>query len=309
MLVVIHAEELGFFGGTEVKTRDKVDCLGDKSRHDKRISHSGADVGDLNVQLLIVVVDKAAGNFLVDTVQANDVIGSKEAVENQTHNASKSVFSEYIESVVDADNELDLSAEVTNNSSNDSENDAGPWRDITRSGSSGNETRNSTGTPADERPLLGQTVIEKRPGHGRKHGCETRVPARHGSTKVGAESRSAVEAEPAEPEEDGTDGDQGDVVRTEVEHHLLVTSAKNPRISQSRNTGTDLDGATTSIIHYSVLKGPAVHVPSPAAERAIDQCRPDKNEDHCRNNATPFGGGSNNQGCGYAEELHLSYRG
>lgn len=306
VLVIVHAKKLGFFGGAEVKTRDKVDALGDESRHDERISHGGANIGNLNVQLLIVVVDKAAGNFLVDTIQADDVISSKETVEDQTDNASESVFSEYIESVVDANNELDLGAEVTNNSSNDSENDAGPGRDITGSGCSGDETRDGTGTPADERPLLGEAVIEKGPGHGRKHGCKARVPARHGGTKVGAESRSAVEAEPAEPEEDGTDGDQRDVVRTEVEHHLLVTAAEDPRISQSRDTGSDFDGTTTSIIHHSVLESPSIDVPSPAAQRAVDQCRPDEDEDHCRDNATTFGGGSNNEGCGYAEELHLS---
>lgn len=57
---------------------------------------------------------------------------------------------------------------------------------------------------------------------------------------------------------------------SEVHHHLFVSAAKDPGISESRDTGTDLDRDTASIIEDSILESPAVGVPYPVSHGAVD---------------------------------------
>lgn len=201
--------------------------------------------------------------------------------------------------------QLTLGGKVTGDTGNNTENDAGPGVDETRGRSSSDETRDGTGAPADHGPLASQTEIEETPGHGSEHGSQARVPASHDSTEVGTESRATVESEPAEPEEDGTEGDEGDVVRAEVHHHLLVAAAEDPRVGQSRHTGTDLDGDTTSVVEDTVLETPAVGVPHPVSERAVDEGGPAEDEDHARNDATALGNGTDREGTSDSAEHHL----
>ncbi len=233
MLVIIHTEKLSLLRGTELQAGNHVDGLGDDGRHNKGVGAAGHNVSDLDVEKLVVLVEEAAGDASVDTIQADDVIGSEEGVEDQTDNAADSVFSEHIEGVVNANEELELGAKIASNAGDNTESNAGPWGDETGGRSGGDETRDSAGTPADERPLLGEAVIEQAPSHGGKHGSQARVPASHGSAEVGAESRATVEAEPAEPEEDGAKSNERNVVRAEVKHHLLVTPTEDPGVGES----------------------------------------------------------------------------
>lgn len=47
VLVVVHAEELGLLGGTELQAGDEIDDLGDGGGHDKSVRTRGHDGGDL----------------------------------------------------------------------------------------------------------------------------------------------------------------------------------------------------------------------------------------------------------------------
>lgn len=114
-------------------------------------------------------VDEAS----VHAIQANDVVRTKESVENESDHSTDCVLGEDIEGVVDANQEFDLGSEVTADTGDHAEDDGCPWRKETGSRSSGHESRDGTGAPADERPLLGQAEIEEAPGHGGKHGSQT----------------------------------------------------------------------------------------------------------------------------------------
>ncbi len=107
-LVVIHTEKLSLFGSAQVQAGDLVDDEGEDGGHDEGVACACYDVGDLDVQLLPVVVEPAAGDDTgADTVKANDVVGCKEAVKDETDHSGKAVFGEHVHTVVDADPELD----------------------------------------------------------------------------------------------------------------------------------------------------------------------------------------------------------
>lgn len=150
VLVVIHAEKLSLGGSTEVKAGNEVDGLGDESRDDKGIAAAGKDVDNLLVELSPVAVEEATLNAHVDAIQADDVVGGEESVENKTDDATDGVFGEHIESIINAEVELDLGAKVAGNASNDTKQNTGPGSDDTGSGSGGDEARDGAGAPADE---------------------------------------------------------------------------------------------------------------------------------------------------------------
>lgn len=305
VLVIVHTEELSLLGGTELQAGDQIDELGDDGGHDESVGGAGDDGSDLPSEENVVAVEETTGEAGVDAVEANNLAGGEEGVEDETDHAADTVLSEHIEGVVDAEEELDLGGKIAGDTGNDTENDGCPGVDETGSGSSSNETGDGTRAPADHGPLAGQAVIEETPSHGGEHGSEARVPAGHGSAEVGTKGRAAVESEPSKPEEDGAEGDERDVVRAEVHHHLLVTSAEDPGVGESRHAGTDLDGDTTGVVEDAVLEGPAVGVPNPVCERAVDEGSPEEDEDHAGNDAATLSNGADGKRTSDGAEHHL----
>lgn len=198
-----------------------------------------------------------------------------------------------------------LGGEVANHTSSDTENDAGPRGQETRSGRSSDETRDSTGAPADHGPLASQAPIEENPSCGSEHGSDVGVPAGNDSAEVGTEGATTIEAQPTKPEEDGAEGDEGDVVGAEVEHHLLLAAAKDPGIGERRKTGDNLDGTSASIVQHTPLESPAVDVPHPACNGAVYDRGPEEDEDHHGNETSAFGDTSDDNGGSDGAELHL----
>lgn len=94
-------------------------------------------------------------------------------------------------------------------------------------------------------------------------------------------------------------------MRTEVEHHSLVATAKNPRVGESRHAGTNLDGAASGVIENTVLEGPAVGVPGPAGDGSVDEGGPEEDEDHAGNDSAALGGGTSSEGGSNGAEHHL----
>jgi hypothetical protein len=304
-LVVIHTQKLGLFGSAKVESGDLVDDPGDGGTDDERVGGDGGDVGDLHVELLPVVLDPSTRNTVVDTIETDNVRGSKDAVEEETDHTSNTVLSEHIHSIINTNPELDFGCKVAHDTSSDSENNRCPRSDETRSGSGSDKTRDGTGTPTDHGPLTGKSPIEDDPSDGSEHGSQVGVPAGHGSTKVGTEGGTTVEAQPTEPQEDGTEGDERDVVRTEVEHHLFLASSENHRVGKSRHTRTDFDGTASCVIEDTPLEGPSVGTPNPASDRAVDESSPEEDEDHAGNQATTLSDGTNDNGSSNSTELHL----
>jgi len=288
-----------------MQTRNNVDDLGNDGRHDERVRGGGDNIGDLDVQKLPVMVEPAASDASVNTIQTDNVIGSEEGVEEQPDDSADAVFSPHVERVIDSNQELNLGSKIAAYAGDNTQDNAGPGRDKSGGRRGGDKSRDSARAPADEGPLLGEAVIEEAPSHGRKHGSQARVPAGHGSAEVGAKGRATVESQPAEPEEDGAEGDEGDVVGAEVEHHLLVTSTEYPGVCQSRSSRSDFDRSTTGIVQDAVFEGPSVGIPRPAGQGAVDESRPEECKDHAGDNATTLSCSANNESCRDTAELHL----
>lgn len=107
VLVIVHTQELGLLGSAELEARDEVDCLSNESRDDKGICAGGDNGSDLPAHDNVVSVKETANERAVHTVEANDLVGGEEAVEDEADNATDVMLSEDVEGIVDADEELD----------------------------------------------------------------------------------------------------------------------------------------------------------------------------------------------------------
>jgi len=144
-LVVIHTEELSFLRCAKVQTRDEVDSVGEDSADGERVRDASNDVSELDVELLPVVFDPTTGvEASVDTVEADDVAGSEDAVGEETDHSSDAVLSEHVKGIVDLDPELDLSSKIAYYTGNDAKNDAAPGGDETRGRGCSNEARDTS---------------------------------------------------------------------------------------------------------------------------------------------------------------------
>jgi hypothetical protein len=94
-------------------------------------------------------------------------------------------------------------------------------------------------------------------------------------------------------------------VGAEVEHHLLLATSENHRVSQSGATRDDLDGTTTSVVKATPLEEPAVYVPGPVCDGAVYDCGPKPDKYHHGNKTTTFGNATNDNSSSYSAELHL----
>jgi hypothetical protein len=106
-LVVVHAEKLSLFGGTQLEAGDLVDDEGEDGADSEGVDGDGDDVGDLLVDGRGGAGDGASCDSVVDAVEANDVVGGKDAVEEESNHSGDSVLSEDIERIVNLDPELD----------------------------------------------------------------------------------------------------------------------------------------------------------------------------------------------------------
>ena len=298
VLVVVETDELGLLTGAEVQARDQVDQLGDDDRHDERVGGTGHDVGDLDVKLPVILVDESSRDLAVDAVEADDPVVGEEGVPHETNHAADRVFGEHVHGVVDADEHFHLGGKVADDAGDDAEGDGRPRGDEPGGWGGGNEAGDCAGAPADQGPLSRQAEVKQRPRHCGKGGSETRVPASNDGAEIGAEGGTTVEAEPPEPQQNGAEGDEGYVVGTEVHHHPLVAPPENQGVGHGRHTRNYLDWPASGIVEDAIVEGPAIGIPHPACDGAVDEGGPEEHEDHGGEHAAAFGNGASDESGG-----------
>jgi hypothetical protein len=106
-LIVVHAKNLAFFCSTQTEERNNIDDLGEDSGHNEDVCGASADVGELDIELLVVVLDPTTWNGGVNTVKGDERCIRKEAVGEKSEDATDSVLSEQIESVINTNQILD----------------------------------------------------------------------------------------------------------------------------------------------------------------------------------------------------------
>lgn len=107
-LIIVHSEEFGFFCCAELETWDGIDTVSDDCGHNKGVGCAGYNVGDLDVQLLPVAVDEATGDDAgIDSIQSDNVIGTKERIEDEADHAGETVFCHHVHTIINVNPELD----------------------------------------------------------------------------------------------------------------------------------------------------------------------------------------------------------
>jgi hypothetical protein len=106
-LVVVHAQEFSFFGGAQLEAGDLVDGEREDGANGEGVGGDGYYVGDLLVDGGGSAGDGAALDTVIDTVEADDVVGAENAVEEESDHSSDTVLSEHIERIVNLDPEFD----------------------------------------------------------------------------------------------------------------------------------------------------------------------------------------------------------
>jgi len=111
-LGVVDAEDLGLLASAEPQAGDEVHDEEDDRGADEAVEAAREGVGQLVADLDPVVVDPAAGDDL-DVVQVGNIVGSEEGGAHVAHQASDAVHGEDVQSVVDAQDELELGGVIS----------------------------------------------------------------------------------------------------------------------------------------------------------------------------------------------------
>ena len=90
-----------------MQSGDLVDDKCEEGRHDEGVAGAGDDVDYLDVKLSVVVVDPAAiDDAGIDPIKANDIVGCKKTIEDETDHASDTVLREDVHAVINTNPEL-----------------------------------------------------------------------------------------------------------------------------------------------------------------------------------------------------------
>ena len=231
--------------------------------------------------------------------QGSGNLRGKETGKQVSDDTTNTVLSEHVETLIDADEELDLRSKIASDTTDNAEDESRPGRDVAGSGSDGDETSNDTRAETNRAPLLLKTVIEQNPGQSTGAGRDVGDNASHDSTVVGGESATTVEAEPTNPEENSSEHDVGDVVGTVRKTGVLaVTSAlsEHEGVREGGSTRADMDRGATSEVETAHEQGPTIGVPGPVGNRIVDNRCPDEDENIGGKHAAAVGGSANSEG-------------
>ena len=156
--------------------------------------------------------------------------------------------SKYIESIVAAEEVLQLRGIVACNATAHTENDGSPGRHKARSRRDGNQSSNNAGAEAHSRPFSFQAVVNKAPGDASNASRKVGNNGSHYGTEVSRKSRASVETKPSHPEEDGSDDNVGDVMGAVVKFLCTVAPSlsEHVRVSQRCATRRDMNGSASS---------------------------------------------------------------
>ena len=112
-----------------MESGELVDGEADDGGDDESVCGDSDNVGDLDVELLIVVVDEAALDTVVHAIEADDVVGAEQAIEEEANHAGDAVLGEYVHCVVNVDEVLYLGAVIADSARDDSQEDAAMGHD------------------------------------------------------------------------------------------------------------------------------------------------------------------------------------
>lgn len=165
-----------------------------------------------------------------------------------------------------------------------------PEGDETGSRSDADETSNGTGAGSNNGEVtLSTDVVDKDPAQDTEGSGGIGVEEDEHGAGRSVQGRATVEAEPSEPDQNCAQEDERGVVRLVVDLVALVDAfSEHEGICESTPSGGDVDRTSTGEIEGREVEQPAIGIPCPARDRAIDDRGPAESKDHGWEDATAF---------------------
>lgn len=183
---------------------------------------------------------------------------------------------EDVHALIDAEPFVDILDQGADDSSDETNDSREPRRDVTSSGGDTDQTGDSAGASTHNRELaLVADEINSDPAEDTSGSCDVGIEgSEHGADSC-VEGRTTIEAEPTEPDEDSAEEDEGGVVGLAVRLLAVVLSlSENHGVGESSPAGGDMHRSSTSEIERRKVEEPAIGIPCPAGNRAVDDSRP-----------------------------------
>jgi hypothetical protein len=184
---IVDTENLGLFACAEGETGDEVHDEEDDAGTAEGVDTTGDGVSELVAELDPVVVEPSTRD-LSEAVQMRYVVCGEESREDVADETTDGMLGEDVESIVDAEDELELGGVVGTGGSDDTVDDSGPCGNETGSRSDGYKTGDDSGAEPDSGPFALKTVIENTPGDTSDASGQVSYDGCHNSTHVCSES-------------------------------------------------------------------------------------------------------------------------
>lgn len=304
-LVEIETLHLGFVADAQMHEGDVLQDQEQDARYDEGVGGNGCDLGELLADLDAVAVD--AARVERDAVEGADgLVGEDTGPEGAEH-AADAVELEHVQPVVDADPLVDVLEQGAADGGEEADDGGEPDGDVTGGGGDADKACNDALAGADDgEATLGADHVDQDPadctGGGSGVGVEGGDHGAHG----GVEGGTAVEAEPAEPDQHGAEEDEGGVVGLVVLVLAVGLSlAEDEGVGERGPAGRDVDGSSSGEVERWELVEPAVGVPGPAGDRAVDDGGPAETEDEGGDETATLEGASDHDHDGTGTEDHL----
>lgn len=281
---------------------DKEEDAGD----DERVRRDGSYLSEL------------AADLDTDTIQGTRVLGAeavqgghpllrKDTCEEGAHHAPNAVELEDIQTLIDTEELVETLDRRADDTSEEANQGSDPNRDETCGRSDADKTSDGTrASTHDAEFALGADEIDKHPAENTAGGSGVGVEGGHHGTDSGVKRRSTIETEPSEPDENGTKKYKSWVMGFVVYPlTLVVTLSKNESVSQRSPTTGDVDRASSSKIEGWQVVQPAIGVPCPACDWAVNNGGPEEGKDQRWKDAATLEGASNHDLDSAGAEQHL----
>ena len=125
-----------------------------------------------------------------------------------------------------------------------------------------------------------------------------------GGTRIRAQCRAAVEAEPADPEQPGTNDRQREIMRREILAAVSVPFADDAGRHQPGYSGIEMHHGAAGKIKHSCL-GEKAAAPDPVRNRHIDEYQPGSGKPQESGEPHAVGDRAGNQRHGDDRKCHL----
>ena len=204
LLLVLHPQS---------HPRDVLQNQQQRERDRETVPRDRADLGELLRDLDAVAVD-GAGGLGAEAVEGRDGATREDAGEEGAAHAADAVQLEDLEAVVDAQELVDVLAEIDEDGGQEANERRAPDGDVAGGRGDADEAGDGALAGADHGELtVVFDVVDQDPADDAGAGGEVGVVGGEHGAHGGVEGGAAVEAEPAEPDEDGAEEDDGHVVR------------------------------------------------------------------------------------------------